>query len=226
MKPNSPRQEFHSQKHLDQGMFQAIRDGDADALCSFIDRGANLRALEERGFTPLSSAAYLRQTACILALIPRCGLGHRDSFGRDALMLAIAGHNAPESAPAVFRLLLGCCRTGKETDSSGHTHLHLAAACGQPEAIKLLLPLSDPNFANGQGHTPLALAIFSGNEQEALLLLPHTSRRACIAAASEAGKRGLTHLADMVNSRLALDEKAQIEQGCPAGPAQRSSPKL
>ena len=129
------------------------------AVQALLDRGADPRARDQDGWTPLHLAARYNKTPAVVALLLDRGadLTVRERlFGATPLHLA-AGYN---KTPAVVALLLdrGANLTARTQD--GWTPLHLAAGVNKTPAVAALLldRGADPKLRDKAGKLPVEYA--------------------------------------------------------------------
>lgn len=91
----------------------------------------------------------------------------RDAEGAPAL--ALAAH--AQANPDILRVLLYYGADPKAVDGFGETALMKAARRGDPDSVRVLLPVSDAQARNMRGITALHLVLASGNVEAASMLL-------------------------------------------------------
>ena len=145
---------------------------------TLLEAGADPRARDRLGNTPLHHAVKMREGISIIPLLVRAGSdvnARADSASRDTPLLC-AVENYLESADKaaaglIVRILVRLGADINITDSNGATVLAMAAAHNQPELIKLLVELgADPARRLGNGRTPLDYAR-EANARDAIQLL-------------------------------------------------------
>jgi len=179
-----------------------VQSGDAEGLRRELQSGAqnglDFSGLEVNGAHPVFMAARLGRAECLDALLPLCvnaqtgarlalkiqegkaaefcrsGAGYgfeRDEGLAGADVLMVAAHAG--SVDCVERLMGWGDPAGR--DARGCTPLMAAALRGHAEAVRALLPHSDPILAKDQnGYTALMMAANNAREECVLDLLPHS----------------------------------------------------
>lgn len=105
---------------------------------------------DEIGRTPLMWAAGRANVECVRLLLPFSSANAMDIERQTALMQAAAAREG-DVAGCLHELIR--VSDALRRDRRGRTALHLAAACGQPDAVELLAGLIDPFDRDTQGET-------------------------------------------------------------------------
>jgi len=137
-----------------------------------LELGADIKARNEQGLTPLHNAACSTDHSEVIKSLLRSGadIDARDNdFGRTPLHLAAqdSGHSG------VIKTLLNAGADCGARDGSGSTPLHLAAAGSRsPDAVETLLGAgANPNALDENGHSPLHEAIVKSDNPETVRAL-------------------------------------------------------
>ena len=166
----------------------AMAGAGAEVLALLVERGADPRAADRSGVTPLMAALYSGSLEAAAWLIPRSDLGAVDDEGRDALLWAVEGAGSERLRAA---LPVG---NPRRADKGGNTALHLAARGGERAKAELLIPGSDLGARDKWGRTPRGVAAAGGHwEVEGLLAAAELARaeaEALAEAAAGGGERG------------------------------------
>ena len=199
-------------------IFAAVSLGQAGAVGILLAAGADLKAQDRLGLTPLHAAGEMEATVAVVSNIVtsllRAGadVEARDQFRGTPLHAA-----ANEGKPVMVALLLAA---GAQVNAVGPnlcTPLQLAVMRGRRDAVEVLLGKQpDLEWRNSYGTTALQLACQLQSQDLAGLLLDH-------GAEVDAGTRGTTNngvtalmfsaQADNVDMmKLLLDRGAKIEQ--------------
>ncbi|MBN3316827.1 ANR10 protein, partial [Atractosteus spatula] len=153
-------------------LHRACRDGDIGALCSLLQRTANLADLVAEdsfyGWTPIHWAAHFGKLECVMQLVG-VGSGVNATTTRfaqtPAHIAAFGGH------PECLLWLLQAGADINRQDYVGETPIHKAARSGSMECINaLLLQGAKADLRNASGLTAADLAHAQGFQQCAELL--------------------------------------------------------
>jgi ankyrin repeat protein len=133
---------------------------------TLIEAGANPKARDRTGRTPLHYAPKMRDGELIIPLLVRAGAEINakttDSGAITPLFCAVEYYLESMDKSAVGQVLRTMVQYGADvnaTDSSGVTVLAIAAAHNRADLIKLLIELgADPTKRLGNGRTPLDYA--------------------------------------------------------------------
>ena len=173
-------------------VYEAAKDGDAEANTRLIASGANPNAMNDNGSTPLHVAAWMGYADAVQALLAGGGdpnHWNRNSTGRTPLGNAIWNADAPFLAPGrvspslndgfqhsfggdknhperirtIDALLAGGADPQAKDPRTGETLLHSAAENGHAHAIRMLIEVGvRANTKDKQGRTPLHLVAWKG----------------------------------------------------------------
>jgi ankyrin repeat protein/mono/diheme cytochrome c family protein len=148
-------------------LFQAARAGDAAAVRDLLKNGANIKARDELGNTPLMVAAFCAP-ADVLELLLKAGaeVNATNKAGATALMRAATFEDKT-------RLLVAHHADVKARSALGNTALILAARkAGSVRTVKLLLDHgADVNATNIYGASALMAAVAAPDRETVRLLL-------------------------------------------------------
>ena len=141
------------------GLFQAIHEGDVEALTKELQAGdANTSAINEENLNPLQCAAYHGQRACAQALIAHGVDIDETAMGtQSAMIIAMAqGHED---------IALDLIAAGAAVDGKLPLCL-LASSLNQVAALKALVDKgADINAPDEEGDRPIFQAIKTGDTQ-------------------------------------------------------------
>ena len=187
----------------DRRLLSAVALG-AEAVAAAIADGAGAKAagmLDLDGCTPFLLAAMRRDLRSVELLAPLSDARACNGAGQGAMALALIGRPGEEKsiealdeeAAAVIEVLARVCN-GREADNQGETALMVAAGCGLPRCVELLIPLSDVDESHPKHGNALACAAASNQSECLRLLLAHgavskagRSERDAVMAAAEHG---------------------------------------
>jgi ankyrin repeat protein len=149
---------------------------------TLLEAGANPRARDRTGKTPLHYAPKMRDGALIIPLLARAGADVNARADEPAsitpLFCAIENYFEGTDKTAAIQVIRVMVQYGADinvADSNGATVLAIAAAHNRPELIKLLVELgADPTKRLGNGRTPLDYAK-EANATDAIQLLAGTT---------------------------------------------------
>ena len=205
----------------DAPLIDAVRATDVERVRALIDQGADVRAAEPDGTTPLHWAAHGRQVEITRLLLGAGAVANvANRYGVRPLSLAAVTGDAPTIAA-----LLEAGANPHTTLMEGETVLMTAARAGNVEAVELLLDAgADVNaHEHWKGQTALMWAAAEGHAQVLPTLVAHG---ADLAARSERGFTALLFAAregriDVVQTLLEaganLDEQISINSTLTAG---------
>jgi ankyrin repeat protein len=189
------------------GLIIAAGSGHEEVVRLLLDRGADVAAKTEYGWTALHWAAESGHEAVMRLLLDQgADIAAKDERGRTALHWA-----AENGHEAVVRLLLDQGADIAAKDGEGRTALHWAAESGHEAVVRLLLDQGADVAANdGEGWTALHCAAGSGHEAVVRLLL---DQGADVAAKDGEGWTALHCAAENGHEavvRLLLDQGADV----------------
>ena len=146
---------------LDSELLEAARKGDVRKVRELLDRGANVNARDEYGWTPLHLAAYRGYAEVARLLLDRgANVDARDDVGDTPLHWA-----AHDGHLDVVELLLEHGADVNARAKDGATPLHAAAVNGRVDVVELLLEWgADASVMDKGGLTPADLARRGGFE--------------------------------------------------------------
>jgi ankyrin repeat protein len=148
----------------------AAMKGDAAAVRSLIQQGADVNAAQGDGMTALHWAATRGDTEIAEILIKASAALEPGTRIGEYTPLHIASR---EGKAAIVKLLLAAGASANKATTTGVTALHLSAMAGDTESITALLDHgADVNVQEpAWGHTPLMLAAVQNRAPAASLLL-------------------------------------------------------
>ncbi|HEU0049657.1 MAG TPA: ankyrin repeat domain-containing protein [Nitrososphaera sp.] len=154
-----------SKELLDFALFRACSDGNARAVRSLIDAGANVNAREEEGETPLMYAAVEGHTEIVLLLLSRGAEINSVSINEETAL----GRAASMGRTAAAGILIEKGANIEKGGDSGTTPLMYASSAGHLETVKLLLKKgAKVNAEDQDGDTALTYAAIRGAPKEIL----------------------------------------------------------
>jgi ankyrin repeat protein len=143
----------HSDANGQTPLMWAAARGDIDNIKFLVSKGANVNAMERKGFTPLFFALRSKVTGAAQALVEVGADTHAvlPDGGTSVMAAALVEDNVPFAVSLVVRGM-----DVNERDGQGRQLIHLAAASGKVELVKLALAKgADPN-AMSQPPSPAA----------------------------------------------------------------------
>jgi ankyrin repeat protein len=151
-------------------LFEAIRSGDLASLQTLLKNGADIKARDDLGNTPLMAAAGLAADADVLELLIKAGaeVNATNQAGATALLRAATFEKKT-------RLLVANGADIKTRSLLGNTALILAARkAGNSRTVQFLLDRgADPNATNVLGVTALMAAAAAPDLDSVRILLDH-----------------------------------------------------
>jgi ankyrin repeat protein len=144
------------EKYLKQQvLYDASKNGDLEEAKRAIEKGANVKAKDENGDTPLHFASANGNSAIALLLLEYgADVNSQNTYG--VTPLHIAGWNGHD---AVVLLLLDNGANVNVQKNDGDTALHKVCRYGRDSLVKLLLEHNaDFSITNAKGHTPFQVA--------------------------------------------------------------------
>lgn len=146
----------------------AVLGGDEAIVALLLDAGARHEAQAKLGWTALALAAVKGYVQVVEVLLD-AGADQRirDAYGWTPLMRAVDNGRLE-----VARALLGAPGVDLSAQQeSGATALHIAAATGDDDIVRLLVDRgADRSMTDGHGNTPAAIATASGHPKIAAYL--------------------------------------------------------
>lgn len=192
-------------EELNQQMFEAIRNDDAEQLSLLIASGADLETEDpSTGATPLIIASYRGDVAVIEPLLAAgADINGTDRGGITPLMGAAQFGHA-----ALIPILLEAGADLETPSSSGYQQnaLHFAAQKGHPEVVEALLNAGANVDALENTHsTALMYAAYWGHTEVVEILLEHGADTTILdnggqTAAEWADRRGFTEIAQLIET--------------------------
>lgn len=150
-------------------LISAAARGDLEVVNVLVQRGADVKVRDNRGYTALSHAIEARydDVATVLLNHPNLDPNGRGLNG----ITALTSYVWRDHKEAVRKLLERGADVNAQ-DNDGDAALHGVAQTGNVEILNMLLEKgADPNLKNKQGGTPLMWAAVFGNEEVARRLL-------------------------------------------------------
>ena len=149
---------------------------------TLLEAGANARARDRTGKTPLHYAPKMRDGAVIIPLLVRAGADINARADEPApitpLFCAMENYFEATEKTAAIQIIRIMVQYGADiniTDGNGASVLAIAAAHNRPELIKLLIELgADPTKRLGNGRIPLDYAR-EANAMDVIQLLAGTT---------------------------------------------------
>ncbi len=191
----------------------AAQFGCPQTLHTLIRHGADIEALDSKGFSPLMLAAHHGQASVVpLLLKAQVNTERTTPQGDTALMLcARQGH-----AQTVRALTLHSAANLNTQNATGHTALMLAAQGGHVDAVAALAQArADLTLTNSEGHTALDIARHAGHTDAANALeaaAPGTQETSLMAYAHI----GSVHAIQKIIQQDRIDIDAQNSSGMTA----------
>jgi len=148
-------------------LFEAVKSGDAARVKELLEKGADVNARDNKGWTPLHLAAQ-KGHADVAELLIKNGadVNAKNNYGWTPLYAA-----AQEGHADVAELLIRHGADVNARDNDGRTPLRIAAYNGRVEVVKLLLERgADPTVRGNDGRSPLDVARESGQSEVARVI--------------------------------------------------------
>jgi len=155
--------------NLNEQLFEAVKENKIDEVLELIERGADIGAKNEWGWTLLNWACYRGNTELALKLIEKgAGIEARDKWGRTPLHIACYHGNNTE-------LALKLIEKGADIEAKcnvGQTPLDYACSEGKTETGLMLIEKgADVRARDNDGRTPLHDACRWNNTEIAIALI-------------------------------------------------------
>jgi hypothetical protein len=167
-------------------LFEAVYDGDDDAVVRLLRAGVSAEATDEDGQSPLYLAAVSDEVG-IVRLLLAAGAGPDRASAPDAGDLPLCGA-AVGGHTEVVRALLAAGARPDLAEAYGFTALRWAVTLGHAGTAEALLEYgADPDLPGPDGEQPLVLAARRGSPSTVRILLRHGAG-AKEAALAEAGQ--------------------------------------
>ncbi len=143
-------------------LFDAARLGRDDMIAALLQAGADIAALDPKGYTPLILASYHGHEGATEALLEHgAPVDQQDGVrGNTALMgVAFKGYKP------IAGLLLDAGADPDVTNAGGQTALMMAALFGHSAIVDLLIDRgSNPHFQDAAGNSAVSIAQTQNNE--------------------------------------------------------------
>jgi len=151
-------------------------DLDIDTIRFFLERGADVDAVDDNHSTLLHKASHNGNVWVARLLLERgANINARNKDGHTPL------HRVSVSAQALedtMQLLLKHGADFDAVDDTESTPLHMASASGNANATRLLLEHgANVHLQNNEGHTPTQVALAKGHEEIVQLLSEHSQSK-------------------------------------------------
>lgn len=189
------QREIKTQKYRQASLFEAIARNNASQIEALVEKGADVNAWEEGGFTPLGVAAQYGAVAAIAKLVE---LGADVNMPNERGLTPLDSAAIADSANGILKLVeSGANINGK--DLTGITPLHRAAYSCKKDNMRVLLKCgADINARDDIGWTPMHWAAMK-NKNENMLSVGYLCDRDADINARD--KDGLTpvHMAALRN---------------------------
>jgi len=145
-----------------QPLIAVAEDGPEETTHSLLQRGANVKEVNDKGHTALHLAAKSGRNQIVSLLHEKgCPLDERDYRGRTPLHFA-----ASEGHPEITKILLDKGANVNAKTQAGTTALHWVAVLGNQKLAKVLIDAgADINSRNNDGYTPLDRATDEGMQK-------------------------------------------------------------
>ena len=161
---------FPALSDLDASLFRAVREGDIDALCYSLSAGANPKAKDVSGTTPLRAAIALNRLAVVQELFKEADTSLLTEEDNSPLVYAIV-QNRLEITRTLLEFL-DEADTLNAIDKNGRTSLMYAIDRNHVEIARELVQAgADVNKADRRGYTPLMSAVLAGRADMVSALL-------------------------------------------------------
>ena len=156
-------------------------DCDVDTVLFFLDRGADVDAVDDDHSALLHRVSYDGNLEVTQLLLERgANINARNEKGHTPLHLVCVGLNAYDSTSVCFQTMRLLLEHGADIDAldnhhSTPLHITVVARFGSVIATQLLVDHgANVHLQNNDGHTPYQVALADGHEEIARLLSEHS----------------------------------------------------
>jgi ankyrin repeat protein len=205
-------QESLDQKQdLGEALHKAVWGGDLEKIKGLLDSGADPNTECPLGWTPLTSAATLKNLEITELLLDRGADANKQARNSRETPL----HGATNSDnPDLVNLLLNRGADPNITDMFGNTPLHNSSWIGNMKIVKMLIEHgANPNTEDGKGFTPLCSAIHDKYDKSKSSLLYGFNSAAARNRGIKAAKFLILHGADPFKAFKGTEEALKFFNG-------------